>query len=76
VKLTKLQIQNFRSLKNLTVDLEGYISIIAGKNNSGKTSLLLALERFLGSKNSPFDLDDFNIHFRNKLQPLHLKQAT
>ncbi|AYA39341.1 AAA family ATPase [Xenorhabdus nematophila] len=41
MKLTKLQIKNFRSLKDLHVDLEEYISIIVGKNNSGKTSLLL-----------------------------------
>ncbi|MEI7613275.1 MAG: ATP-dependent endonuclease [Betaproteobacteria bacterium] len=77
MKLIKLQIMNFRSLKNIQVDLEEYISIIVGKNNSGKTSLLLALERFLGSANPRFELDDFNIDFQkhlvelteNKVQP-------
>jgi len=77
VKLIKLQIKNFRSLKNLQVDLEEYVSIIVGKNNSGKTSLLLALERFLVSANPRFELDDFNIDFQkhlvelteNKVQP-------
>ncbi|WP_118986618.1 ATP-dependent nuclease [Photorhabdus sp. CRCIA-P01] len=70
MKLTKLQIKNFRSLKNLQVDLEEYISIIVGKNNSGKTSLLLALERFLSSKNPHFELDDFNIDFQKDLVKL------
>ncbi|MBA3998784.1 MAG: ATP-dependent endonuclease [Candidatus Accumulibacter sp.] len=77
MKLIKLQIKNFRSLKNLQVDLEEYVSIIVGKNNSGKTSLLLALERFLVSANPRFELDDFNIDFQkhlvelteNKVQP-------
>jgi predicted ATP-dependent endonuclease of OLD family len=69
VKLTKLHIKNFRSLKNLQVELEDDLSIIVGKNNSGKTSLLLALERFLGS-GSRFDFDDFNIDFQKYLVAL------
>lgn len=77
VKIIKLQVENFRSLKNLEVDLEDYLSIVVGKNNSGKTSLLIALERFLNSSNTSFDLDDFNLDFRryvlalaeNKIQP-------
>ena len=77
MKLIKLQIENFRSLRNLEVDLEEYLSIIVGKNNSGKTSLLIALERFLSNTNANFDFDDFNLDFRrhvlelaeNKIQP-------
>lgn len=77
MKLIKLHIENFRSLRNLEVDLEEYLSIIVGKNNAGKTSLLVALERFLSSSNSSFDFDDFNLDFRqhvlalaeNKIQP-------
>jgi predicted ATP-dependent endonuclease of OLD family len=77
VKIIKFQIKNFRSLKKLEVDIEDYLSIIVGKNNSGKTSLLLVLERFLGGANPRFDLDDFNITFQkhlvelteNKVQP-------
>ncbi len=77
MKLIKLQIRNFRSLKNLELDLEEYLSVVVGKNNSGKTSLLVALEQFLGSASPRFELDDFNIDFQkhlveltqNKLQP-------
>jgi putative ATP-dependent endonuclease of the OLD family len=68
VKLTKICIKNFRSLKNLQVDLEEYLSVIVGKNNSGKTSLLLALERFLATSGLPrFDFDDFNTDFQQHL---------
>jgi putative ATP-dependent endonuclease of OLD family len=71
VQISKIQISNFRSLHNLEVDLEEYLSIIVGKNNSGKTSLLLVLERFLGgSGNARFELDDFNIEFQMYLGDL------
>lgn len=70
MKLIKLQIKNFRSLNDLEVDLEEYLSIIVGKNNSGKTSLLLALERFLGGTQARFELHDFNIEFQKHLVEL------
>lgn len=71
MKISKIQISNFRSLRNLEVDLEEHLSIIVGKNNSGKTSLLLALERFLsGTSNVRFEFDDFNIDFQVHLAKL------
>jgi len=41
--LTRLEIENFRSFKQLTVDPLKRINLICGKNNSGKTTLLEAL---------------------------------
>lgn len=70
MKLINIQIENFRSLRNLKVDLEEYLSIIVGKNNVGKTSLLIALERFLGNSSSVFDFDDFNLDFRQHVLEL------
>lgn len=56
--------------------MESYLSIIVGKNNSGKTSLLLALERFLnGSANVRFELDDFNIELQTHLVDLLEEKA-
>ena len=69
MRIDKIEITNFRSLRNLKVDLEEYLSVIVGKNNSGKTSTLLALERFLGSGGTPrFEIDDFNLEFRTYLE--------
>ncbi|PHV34937.1 ATP-dependent endonuclease [Janthinobacterium sp. BJB312] len=65
-----MHIKNFRSLNNLEIELEDYLSIIVGKNNSGKTSLLLSLERFLGVGQSRFEIDDFNIGFQKHLVEL------
>ncbi len=41
--LTKLQIENFRCFRQLTVDPLKRINLICGQNNSGKTALLEAL---------------------------------
>ncbi|ELC8340098.1 AAA family ATPase [Clostridium perfringens] len=69
MKITKIQLRNFRLLKDLKLDLEEIISIVIGKNNCGKTSLLSALNKFIGDKSSSnsFAYDDFNIEFKSKL---------
>ena len=41
--LKRLQIRNFRGFNALEIDQLSGINLIAGKNNSGKTSLLEAL---------------------------------
>lgn len=43
LKLDSLQIQNFRTFKDLTIDRLGRVNLIVGKNNVGKTALLEAL---------------------------------
>lgn len=69
VKITKIQLKNFRLLKDLKLDLEDMLSIVIGKNNCGKTSLLSALNKFIGDKSSSnsFAYDDFNIEFKSEL---------
>ena len=62
MKIKKLQINNYRMLKDLNFDLEDELSLVIGKNNCGKTSLLSALEKFIGSQSASnnFTFDDFN----------------
>lgn len=38
--ISKITVRNYRLLKDFSVDLEENLSLIVGKNNSGKTSLL------------------------------------
>ena len=70
MRVTKIRVQNFRLLKDISVDLEDDLSIILGKNNCGKTSLLLILDRFLGNNvgKTPFTFDDFNTDFKENLK--------
>lgn len=51
------------------MDLEDELSLVIGKNNTGKTSILSALDKFLNEK-SKFTYDDLNIEFRKKLKTL------
>lgn len=43
MRLTKVHIQNFRGIKNLTIEPDRDITVLIGENNSGKTSILEAL---------------------------------
>jgi predicted ATP-dependent endonuclease of OLD family len=69
MKITKLQIENFRLLKDFSMDLEDILSLVIGKNNTGKTSILSVLDKFLNEK-SKFSYDDLNIDFKNELEDL------
>lgn len=60
MKITKVEINHFRALENFTLSIEEDLSVIIGKNNTGKTSLLSILDRFLGESKSSFEFHDFN----------------
>lgn len=55
-------------LKDFSIDLEEDLSLVIGKNNTGKTSLLSLLERFLSGKQNNFTFHDFNIEFQEKIE--------
>lgn len=69
--IEKLIIKNYRLLKDFTIDLEDELSLIVGKNNTGKTSLLTVMNKFLnGIDKTKFSLDDFNIDLKTKIKVL------
>tara|TARA_R110002051_G_scaffold110207_1_gene182827 strand:- start:14307 stop:16388 length:2082 start_codon:yes stop_codon:yes gene_type:complete len=71
MKIKKIKIENYRLLKQFSIDLEEIMSLVIGKNNTGKTSLLTVINSFLnGSDKSRFSFDDFNIDFKNELRAL------
>lgn len=67
--LSKITVQNFRLLKDFSVDLEQNLSLVIGKNNSGKTSLLFLLDKIIhwGSHGGCIHIDDFNLDFKKEL---------
>jgi len=69
MKISAIEIYNFRLLKQFKLDLEQNLSLVIGKNNSGKTSLLSALEKFVSEKGK-FSFDDFNIALRERLSSI------
>lgn len=73
MRITKIEVENFRLLKKFSMDLEKYLSLVIGKNNTGKTSILSVLDKFINEK-SKFTYDDFNIDFKNDLEDLIKKE--
>ncbi len=62
MKVFKIEIENYRLLKEFSMDLENELSLVIGKNNTGKTSILSILNKFLNpSERNKFFFDDFNI---------------
>lgn len=51
------------------MDLEKDLSLVIGKNNTGKTTILSVLDKFLGHLDrNKFSFDDFNIDFKKELK--------
>lgn len=59
MKITCLEIANFRRLKLVRLDMQPDTTVLVGANNSGKTSAMDALRKFLAG--TPFALSDFSI---------------
>lgn len=71
--IKKIKVQNFRLLKDFTIDLQPELSLVVGKNNVGKTSLLVVLDKCLNCYNDPhkkFQYYDFNLDFQKSLESL------
>ena len=53
------------------MDVEENLSLVIGKNNTGKTSILSVLDKFLTqSEKNRFHFDDFNIDYKKELENL------
>ncbi|MFH6934886.1 AAA family ATPase [Flavobacterium sp. FlaQc-30] len=70
MKIKQIQVDNYRLLQNFKLDLEDELSLVLGKNNTGKTSILSVLEKFINSEKSKFTSEDFNLVFKNGLEDL------
>src|SRR5262245_43275040 len=64
MRLARIRIENFRCFQNFDFVPKPDINLLIGENNSGKTSLLHALDRALG-RGTAFDLDDFFVPVTN-----------
>ena len=60
MRIDKVTIRNFRLLRDVTLTLEDGVTVIVGRNNSGKTSLTELFRRLLGDRHPSFQLEDFS----------------
>lgn len=56
-----VEIANFRKLLSIRVDLAKSTTLFVGANNSGKTSAMLALRKFLSPDGWPFQIHDITL---------------
>ncbi|SHE78476.1 AAA family ATPase [Chryseobacterium takakiae] len=61
MRIKQLQIKNFRLLENLSVNIEDDITLIVGKNNTGKTSLFEVINIFTKSSQE-ISFEDFSLN--------------
>lgn len=68
--IASIKTKNFRLIQNADLDLSDSkqdISLLIGRNNTGKTSFIVLLEKFLNSASPNFSFDDFPIKLRSKI---------
>lgn len=64
--IEKVNIENFRLLQNCCIDMREKTTLLVGKNNTGKTSFAVLLEKFLERPDS-FSFTDFPISLREAI---------
>ncbi len=65
MNIKEIVIRNFRILSNTKMGFGNDICLMIGRNNTGKTSLMVLFEKFLGQQS--FDYNDFSVRQRSKI---------
>jgi predicted ATP-dependent endonuclease of OLD family len=68
MRISSIYIQNFRKLHRCRIDFSEKTTLFVGANNSGKTSAMDALGKFLSGRS--FVFNDFTISNRAKINTL------
>ncbi|MDN3521471.1 ATP-dependent endonuclease [Halomonas ramblicola] len=67
--IDSIKIENFRLLHDCRLDMRELTTLLVGKNNTGKTSFAVLLEKFLIRPDS-FSYSDFPISLRSELKSI------
>ncbi|MEM8774977.1 MAG: ATP-dependent endonuclease [Pseudomonadota bacterium] len=67
--IDKIEISNFRLLEQCILDMQQKTTLLVGKNNTGKTSFAVLLEKFL-DKPDTFNYTDFPLSMRQRILTL------
>lgn len=63
--LRKMEVKNFRLLKDFKLEFKDELSLVIGKNNCGKTSALIILDKMLNSHKVLWE--DINLEHQKEL---------
>lgn len=62
MKITRAHIENFRLLEDAAIALDDESTMIVGRNNSGKTSVVEIFRKLTKVDSSPFSFDDISLN--------------
>jgi len=65
MRITKIEARNFRILQKSVMDFNRELCLLLGRNNTGKTSFMVLIEKFLND--GYFNFNDFSLNLRKKL---------
>lgn len=69
MKISRIDISNYRLLKSFSLNVRENITLVIGKNNTGKTSLLSVMNKFLNpGTRSRFSYNDLNVDFKKQIE--------
>ena len=69
MKVKSVEIRNFRILENVDIDFDDTVTLVVGRNNTGKTSLTEIFYKFFGgSTSNKFKFEDFSLSSYEKLK--------
>jgi len=71
MRIRNLKVKCFRLLNDISIDLEDDITLIVGKNNTGKTSLLEVIKIFSSGDDS-LSFEDFSPSTYSLFKELYL----
>lgn len=57
--IERMSIRNFRGLVSCEIEFEPHVTVLAGRNNAGKSRIISALQLALGGRGA--DIDDFSV---------------
>jgi predicted ATP-dependent endonuclease of OLD family len=70
MRISHIEIANYRKLYSVRIDLTDRTTLFVGANNSGKTSAVQALRRFLVKKGKGFRTQDFTLAHWNAIDDI------
>lgn len=68
MKVSSAHIKNFRLLENAAIALDDESTMIVGRNNSGKTSVVEIFRKLVKADVSPFSFDDISLNAHAKFE--------
>ena len=69
MKLKRIEINKFRSIEQVNVDIDN-LTMFIGENNAGKSNILRAVELFY--QDSVKDIDEESFYFKNRNEPISI----